>query len=121
MEYQRIEVITGTPRRRRYTAEQKAAAVIEAMTPGASIGEVARRHGVCRSLLFRWRQLARASAPSSPSFVPVMLEAPAPPHAPAISSVGAIEIVLVDGRSIRFDAGIEAAALRRVLDAVERR
>lgn len=125
MEYQRIEVITGTPRRRRYTAEQKAAAVMESMAPDASIADVARRHGICRSLLFRWRQLAQASA-ALPAFVPVMLEAPAiaAPALPAVDSVGscgAMEIVLIDGRSLRFDASIDAAALRRVLDALEPR
>jgi transposase len=102
MEYQRVEVITGTPRRRRYSAEEKAAAVMESMAPGASIADVARRRGICRSLLFRWRQLAQASA-AGPAFVPMMLEAPtAAPEASAPSS--AMEIVLCDGRSLRSPA-----------------
>lgn len=129
MEYQRVEVITGTPRRRRYTAEEKADAVMDSLAPGASIANVARRRGICRSLLFRWRQLAQASTPcqpgvrAGPSFVPVMLEAPAQSPAPCApetaASCGAMEIVLADGRSLRFDASIDAEALTRVLKALQ--
>lgn len=116
MDYQRIEVITGTPRRRRYTEEQKAAAVMDSMAPGASIAEVARQHGICRSLLFRWRQLAQASAPA---FVPVILEPPQPAQAAvdpeADAPSGGMELVLADGRMLRFDAEVDVALLRRVL------
>lgn len=129
MEYQRIEVITGTPRRRRYTAEEKAAAVEACMAPGVSIAEVARRHGVCRSLLFRWRQLAGAvrsrPARAAPAFMPVMLAPPdegcaprAPEAAAGAQEAGAMELVFADGRALRFDASVDTAALRRVLQTL---
>ena len=52
----RVEVFTGIQRRRRYTLEQKLAAVAEASQPGMSISFVARRHGISPSLLFGWRR-----------------------------------------------------------------
>jgi transposase len=56
-EYQRIEVITGPARRRRWTTEQKLRIIEESFEPGSSVSEVARRHGVAANLLFRWRKL----------------------------------------------------------------
>ena len=41
----RIEVITGTGRRRRWSAETKAQIIAESFTGEASVSEVARRHG----------------------------------------------------------------------------
>lgn len=56
-DYQRIEVITGTPRRRRWTAEQKIRIIEESYEPGETVSAVARRHGVAANLVFRWRRL----------------------------------------------------------------
>lgn len=55
--YQRIEVITGSPRRRRWSTEQKLRIIEDSYEPGTSVSEVARRHGVAANLLFRWRKL----------------------------------------------------------------
>lgn len=56
-DYQRVELITGTARRRRWTTEQKLRIIEASYTPGATVSEVARRHGVAPNLLFRWRRL----------------------------------------------------------------
>ena len=56
-DYQRIEIITGTERRRRWTAADKLAIVEETLLPGESVSAVARRHGVAANLLYRWRRL----------------------------------------------------------------
>ena len=56
-EYQRIEIITGSGRRRRWTAAQKLRMVEETWQNGESISEVARRNGVAPNLLYRWRRL----------------------------------------------------------------
>ena len=56
-DYQRIELITGTARRRRWTTEQKLQIIEESYEPGESVSAVARRHGVAPNLLFRWRRL----------------------------------------------------------------
>ena len=54
---QRVEIITGHERRRRYSAEQKLALVEETMQPGMTVSAVARLRGVSPSLLFNWRRL----------------------------------------------------------------
>jgi len=56
-DYQRIEIITGTERRRRWSAAEKLQIVEETLTSGDSVSAVARRHGVAPNLLYRWRRL----------------------------------------------------------------
>src|SRR6476620_4663548 len=56
-DYQRIEVITGAARRRRWTTEEKLRIVDETLRSGESISVLARRHGVAPNLLYRWRRL----------------------------------------------------------------
>ena len=58
----RVEIITGTHRRRRYTAEEKVRLVEQTMQPGVTVSAVARLHGLISfgaqppSLLFQWRR-----------------------------------------------------------------
>lgn len=56
-DYQRIEVITGTARRRRWTTNEKLRIVAASFESGETISAVARRHGVAANLLYRWRRL----------------------------------------------------------------
>jgi transposase len=69
--YRRIELITGTVRRRRWTDEEKAAIVAESTRPGVNVAEVARRFGVNRGLLQTWR---RKAIGERPVFVPLRVE-----------------------------------------------
>jgi transposase len=65
---ERVEIITGRERRRRYTAEEKVRLVEETMQPGMTVSAVARLHGVSPSLLFGWtlkRDYARVNPPYS--------------------------------------------------------
>ena len=55
-DYQRIEIITGTERRRRWSAAEKLSIVEETLLPGESVSAVARRHGVAANLLHTRRQ-----------------------------------------------------------------
>lgn len=50
-EYQRIELIMGSARRRRWTAREKLSIIEESLEPGETISSVARRHGVAPNLL----------------------------------------------------------------------
>jgi hypothetical protein len=52
-DYQRIELITGTARRRRWTTEQKLRIIEASYEPGESVSSVARRHGVAPNDLER--------------------------------------------------------------------
>jgi transposase len=126
-----VEVL-GVERRRRWTAEDKSRIIEETLIPGARVSEVARRHGVSRGLLFTWRRLARWGEPdtqAAPRMVPVRIAAP---EAVSVSKTTAstartgrdsslIEIDLGDGRRVRVGSDIDANALRRVLEALERR
>ncbi|MCA1385627.1 transposase [Bradyrhizobium sp. NBAIM03] len=53
---QRVEIITGTGRRRRWSTDAKAAIVAESFAPGASVSAMARQHDISPSLLFLWRR-----------------------------------------------------------------
>ena len=56
----RIELITGTGRRRRWSSDDKARIVVESLVPGAIVSEVARRNGLSPQQLFAWRREAYA-------------------------------------------------------------
>ena len=56
-DYQRVEIITGTERRRRWSAEEKLRIVEQTLTGVESVSAVARRHGVAPNLVSRWRRL----------------------------------------------------------------
>ena len=62
---ERVEVITSVQRRRRWSAEEKAAIVQETYAPGMSVSLVARRHGVAPNQLCRWRRLYAEGALSA--------------------------------------------------------
>src|ERR671911_2805208 len=94
MAYQRVEILTGSERRRNYTPAEKVRIVEEAFRPGVIVKDVARRLGIHESLLYRWRRLMRATSPTGglPTFVPVtvapdMAEPPSLPFVPSPPSV----------------------------------
>jgi transposase len=69
----RIEIFTGSGRRRAWSAAAKAEIVAQIGVEGASVSAVARRHGLTPGQLFAWRREARrATVPSG--FVPVVSE-----------------------------------------------
>lgn len=115
------------PRRRVWPETLKREIVAAASVPGASVSVVARQYDVNTNLVFTWRRLyggAPAAAPE-PQLVPVMVTAdqPAPAPAPAAPAVfvDGIEIELPRGYRVRVGRDVKAAALRLVLDALERR
>ena len=57
--FQRIELLTGTGRRRRWSTDDKARILVESLKPGANISEVARRNGLSPQQLFGWRREVR--------------------------------------------------------------
>ena len=56
----RIELITGTARRRDWPDGEKTRILLESAEPGANISDVARRNGLSPQQLFGWRREARA-------------------------------------------------------------
>ena len=55
----RIELITGTGRRREWSDGEKTRILLESAEPGANISDVARRNGLSPQQLFGWRREAR--------------------------------------------------------------
>jgi len=114
--FRRVEVLTGTPRRRRWTDEEKAAIVAESQVPGAQASEIALRYGLHRNQLYAWRRefgsaVANAMAEAGtqgPDFVPVVAESNTG------SGAAAIEIA-IGSAIVRVGAGVELAFLGRVL------
>ncbi|MGY4403828.1 IS66-like element accessory protein TnpA [Bradyrhizobium sp. USDA 3315] len=118
---QRVEIITGTGRRRRWSTDAKAAIVAESFAPGASVSAVARRHDISPSLLFLWRRQAtraqvaeRGDRGMPPGFVPVAItgcggQLPSEEQAAIEIEVGAVRIHV---------RGVDRRALCEVLAAV---
>ena len=111
--FRRVEVLTGTPRRRRWSAAEKAAIVAESLAPGAIASTVALRHGLHRNQLYMWRRefrsgaLAKAGA-ALPDFVPIVLESR------AASRIAAIEIE-IGGVVLRAGAGVDLSFLGKIV------
>lgn len=117
--------------RRRWTDEERQRALNDTLT--ASVSLVARKHGIAKSLLFRWRKEAGLSGKRgdvkkpSVSFVPVALPAPSAVAVTAGSSLprmpdrGLIEIELAGGHRVRVSGAVESEALRRVIAVLEGR
>jgi transposase len=134
---ERVEIVTRGEGRRSYSPEEKARLLAETAEPGAKVVQVARRHGICASLLHRWRRQAegrpvrkvarRTRQPAT--FVPLLLEtagpasppAAAPPAGPAANGAAdvPIEVVLRNGRVLRLGAGTDASAVARLAAALE--
>ena len=112
----RIEVITGTGRRRRWDAETKGRLVAESFEPGCSVSELARRHDLSPSLLFLWRRQAAKNAESKvrvgPAFVPMVMAGDAP-AAPVVTEACVVEVELGDVR-IRIKGPVDRSVLREV-------
>ena len=123
MTVDRLEILSGVVRRRRWSRADKERLVGETLEPGVTVTEVARRHDLDRALLYRWRQelgVVRTSDPAG--FLPVEVAASAIGAAPeAGASPGRMEIALPDGVRIRVDRSVDADALLRVLCALGRR
>ncbi len=94
--------------------------------PGASVSMVARQYDVNTNQVFTWRKLyAEPPAPAAPQLLPVVVtpEQPAAlsPSPPPVPPADIIEIELPRGYRVRIGGNIQVAALRVVLDALERR
>jgi transposase-like protein len=121
--------MTATGRRRRnrsWPEALKREIVAASLAPGASVSVVARRYDVNANQVFSWRKRYRdvppaAAVAAAPRLVPVMVtpERDAAVRQPS-TAVETIEIDLGDYR-VRVGSAVDAQALRRVIDVLERR
>ena len=119
-----IEVVDAGPgaARRRFSDDDKARIVSEAMMPGATVAEVGRRYGVCGSLIYRWRRILIGSSMAQPprslpppnGFVPVEVGGPVTALPEALSA-GVVEVIAAGGRRVRLAPPIDARVLKAVL------
>jgi transposase len=144
----RIELITGTGRRRRWSSDDKARIVEESLKPGANVSEVARRNGLSPQQLFAWRRAAHAlfqegadampadrtedfSAPGqrrtdrqarlsgSGEETPAFAPVVIAAASPPLTASGAVEIAVGD-TVVRVIGQVETSVLIAVLRAVRR-
>jgi transposase len=116
----RFEVVAET--RRRWSREEKFAIVEEASEPCVNISAVARRHGIKPALLYRWRKELGAGVPASMSFVPVVVGAPGEDTTALVASSCSsqtVEIMLVNGRTMKVPTDLDAATLKRLIAALD--
>ena len=125
--YRRIELISGTPRRRRWSDDERARILSESFEPGANVSAVARRNGVSCGLLHNWRKQARAMAGETvsvdlPTFVPVSVAGATGSReveVPRAQTAGVIEIEMA-GALVRVPAAVDPRTLKIVLAALRR-
>jgi len=124
---QRIEIVSD--RRRAHDPAFRARVVADSYIPGTQVRELARRHGICASLVYRWRRehAVPIRGGSSLELVPVrvvdetrVVEKPSDNQSPAPSvetprKSASIEIEFAGGVRVRVDETVSQAALRRVV------
>jgi len=101
--------------------------VAQSLEPGVRIQELARRNGICASLIYRWRREQPVSA-APIHLVPVQLAAenpaciaPIPPprvEPQTTGGSGLIEIEFAGGVRVRVGEDVSLPALRRVIAAL---
>lgn len=109
--------------RRSWSRDEKRAIVAEVRDGETTVSEVARRHGLHPSLLFRWRRDAldeerAASQPPRPAFVPLLLPSSTTIAPVERAAASMIEIELAGGHRLRADASVDPALLRSVIEAL---
>lgn len=126
----------GKTSRRKYSLQEKVRIVREALKPGASAREVARRHQLNDCLVYTWRRLyqagrlheARGAATAAPLLpVEVHTESAAeggelrvPPAAPVPSAVGSIQIEFCDGHRLCVRGVVDLSLLSAVIRELSR-
>jgi transposase len=124
----RLEVV-NTGRRRRWSFEEKLRIVEESYRGHRQASATARRHDISQSLLFRWRKAFRQGwlgmAPDELDLVPAIITRDDDPDDDdddgSSTPIGRMEIVTRHGGRVIVDADVDAGALARVLEVLDRR
>ncbi|MFD1104339.1 IS66-like element accessory protein TnpA [Sphingobium olei] len=119
--------ILGRERRRRWTDAEKLEILAAVGVNGETLARVARRYDVSRSQIYNWRREFKERgllpAPVGSTFLPFDIGAPMLNAQLALEeqtvSPAIVELCLGQGRRLRFDSGIEAATLTRLIRSVE--
>jgi transposase len=119
----RLEVIEGPTGRRRRTEAERARIAAESLVPGASVTDVARRHGTTRWQVYDWRKKLRTgqlvvpeSVAALPMFAELVVEGAAAEMPAEMEVSTGVEIVVGDV-VIRVGADADAVLLTRSIRA----
>ena len=131
MAYQRVEVLTGSERRRNYTLAEKLRLVDEAFRPGVVVKQAASRLGVHESLLYRWRgqlPVTGTAVADPPDFIRVTLTPePTAPEVPVMKlaepvlpsvAPAILEITLPGGARVRLEGPVDPVLATAILGAL---
>ena len=119
--------LTGLRRHRSWPDGLKREIVAASFAPGSSVSIVARQYDVNANQVFNWRKRYREDPhrlcdAAAPQLIPVVVTAEQDTACTQPSTVvETIEIDLAGKYRVRVSSGVDAAALRRVLDVLERR
>ena len=119
-------------RRRRWSEDEKLRVVMESLAAPRLVSATARRHGISRFQLLAWRRALKVegvAAKPAPAFVPAVLTPepaakgePTPRRrTPRQAAQGRMVIEVGRGRRVVVDGAVDAEALARVLDVLDRR
>jgi transposase len=120
---ERLEVV-DTGRRRRWSEDEKLKIVLESLQAPRQVAATARRYGVSRSLLLRWRRSFRPEpevvAEQQIGFVPTRVVSDSGAAAGPVRSAGggAIEIEFATGARMRITGTVDAATLNAAVAAL---
>jgi transposase len=119
---ERLEVVE-TGRRRRWSEDEKLKIVMESLQAPRQVAATARRYGVSRSLLLRWRRSFHPEpkdAAQQTGFVPAMVvaESRATPGPVEPACGGAIEIEFAAGARMRITGTVDVATLKAAVAAL---
>lgn len=114
----RLEVV-DVGRRRRWSLAEKLRIVEESFQGHRQVSATARRHDISPALLFSWRKTLGGGQPRgvASGFARALVIPPAGDEPVA----GRMEVVIVGGQRIIVGADVDAAALARVVRALEAR
>ena len=119
---ERLEVVENG-RRRRWSEDEKLKIVLESSKAPRQVAATARRYGVSRSLLLRWRRSFHPepkNAAQQAGFVPEMVvaESRATPGPVEPTCSGTIEIEFAAGARMLITGTVDAATLKAAVAAL---
>jgi transposase len=113
---ERIEVLTGPERRRRWSEEEKRSLLASAFAPGANVSDVARRAGLFPGQLYRWRQEFRVK---SIGFAEVVVS-PLDPG-PTNQTEAMLEVEFVGGVRLRIAGSVNPDLAVAIVNSLAKR
>jgi|SRR5215469_6169880 len=112
----------GRRKRQRWAISKKLEIVRLAMMPGASIAEVARRHGVNANQVFSWRRAYERGELNEPcgALIPVRISGAPESSEPVEPNRGSIHIELPGRAMISVESGADPSMLRSILESLRK-